>query len=74
MGDGVKKASQSEQKNRPIVRKSIVAAKDIQKGEVFTEENIAAKRPGTGINPMMWNRIVGKTAARNYSQDSLIEL
>jgi len=74
MGDGVKKPSSSELKNINIVRKSIVAARDIKRGEVFTEENITAKRPGTGINPMMWDKILGHSAKRDFPADTQIEL
>jgi N,N'-diacetyllegionaminate synthase len=72
MGDGIKKSSQSEQKNKPVVRKSIVAVKDISKGEVFTEENITTKRPGIGISPMMWDEVIGQRANKDYKQDDLI--
>ena len=74
MGDGAKKASPSELRNKSIVRRSIVARKYIRKGEVFSEENMAAKRPGTGVSPMSWDEILGKTARRDYEQDSMIEL
>ena len=73
MGDGVKKPSSSEVKNIPIARKSIVAAKTIKKGEVFTQENLAAKRPGNGVSPMMWDDIIGKISKRNYFADDLID-
>lgn len=74
LGDGVKKPSPSEIKNIPIARKSIVASRDINKGEVFTEENITTKRPGNGISPMKWYDILGKTANRNFKEDEKIEL
>lgn len=74
MGDGVKDASPSERKNKLIVRKSIVAFMDIKKGELFTEENLTVKRPGTGINPMEWYKIIGKSAKRNYLKEEPIEL
>lgn len=73
MGDGVKKPSPSELKNIPIARKSIVAAKAIATGEIFTEENITVKRPGTGISPMRWNELIGQTAIHGYSEDDLID-
>lgn len=69
LGDGVKKPSPSELKNRPIARKSIVAARDITKGEIFTEENIAVKRPGIGISPMEWDKILGEVAERDFKED-----
>ncbi len=74
LGDGIKKPSPSEIKNRAIARKSIVASRDIRKGEAFSEENIATKRPGTGIDPMMWYKVIGKKAKRHFSPDELIEV
>jgi N,N'-diacetyllegionaminate synthase len=73
MGDGVKKPSKSEMKNILIARKSIVAKKPIRKGESFTEDNLTVKRPGSGISPMEWDEILGKTADRVYEEDELIE-
>ena len=74
MGDGIKKPSYSEKKNIPIARKSIVASQNISKGGKFTEENITTKRPGTGISPMRWNEVIGKTAPKDFATDDLIEL
>lgn len=74
LGDGEKRPSDSEKKNIVIVRKSIVAKRDIAIGETLSEENITTKRPGTGISPMEWNNVIGKTATRNYKMDELIEL
>lgn len=74
LGNGIKKPSPSELKNKPIVRKSIVAAKNIKKGKVFTEENITVKRPGNGISPMRWDEISGRIAKRDFSADELIEI
>jgi N,N'-diacetyllegionaminate synthase len=73
MGNGIKKPSPSELKNKPIARKSIVAARNIAKGEVFTEENLTVKRPGTGINPMQWDEVIGRMATRSYKTDEAIE-
>ena len=73
MGNGVKKPSPSEIKNIPIARKSIVAKKPIKKGDLFTEENLTVKRPGTGISPMKWDACIGKSADRDYQEDELIE-
>ncbi len=73
LGNGIKKPSDSEIKNIPIARKSIVAKKNITKGEVFTQENLTVKRPGNGISPMMWDMILGKTASRDFKEDELIE-
>ncbi|MDH4262375.1 MAG: N-acetylneuraminate synthase [Spirochaetia bacterium] len=72
LGDGIKKPSISELKNISIARKSIIAARDIKKGELFSDENITVKRPGTGINPMRWNEIIGRKAQKDYREDELI--
>lgn len=74
MGDGVKRPGPSELKNKPIARKSLVAACPIQAGEPFTEANLMAKRPGTGISPMRWDEVIGRQAPRNFAPDELIEL
>lgn len=74
LGDGRKRASPSEQKNKVIARKSVVAQKAIKKGEIFTEENITTKRPGNGISPMRWFEVLGQTANKNFDEDELIEL
>jgi len=74
LGDGVKRPSASEEKNIPIVRKSIVAAGRIQKGEQFTPENLAVKRSGAGITPMRWDELIGRVAERDFLADDLIEL
>jgi len=73
MGDGIKRAAGGEARNKAIARRSIVAARPITKGEVFTAENITAKRPGTGISPMRWDEILGQTAIKDFPKDGLIE-
>ena len=74
LGSPLKKVSDSERKNIAIARKSIVAATNIKKGEIFTEENITVKRPGTGISPMRWEEVLGTTAVRDFQEDELIEI
>ena len=74
LGDGVKQPAEAEKKNIVIARKSIVAAKDIKKGEIFTEDNIIVKRPGSGISPMRWFEVLGTEAVRDFGEDELIEL
>lgn len=73
-GSGMKEVSPSEQKNLAIARKSIVATKEIHKGELFTEKNIGVKRPGTGISPMKWDEVIGKASQRDFSEDELITI
>lgn len=72
LGNGIKKHSPSELKNKSIARKSIVTARNICKGELFTEENLTVKRPGTGINPMQWDEVIGQVAHKDYEKDELI--
>ena len=72
LGSSIKKPSRSEMPNIKIARKSIVAKEDIKYGELLTQDNLAIKRPSTGINPMRWNEIVGTIATKDYKQDELI--
>lgn len=72
VGEGTKEPSKSELKNKVAARKSIVARKRIEKGELFTEENMIAKRPGGGISPMRWEEVVGKAASRVFLEDEMI--
>jgi len=72
LGSPVKQPSPSEAKNKPIARKSLVAKAVIKQGETFTEQNLTIKRPGTGINPMRWDEVLGTVANRDYTEDELI--
>ena len=74
LGDGQKHVSASEEKNMAIARESIVAAKDIKRGELLTEENLTTKRPGSGISPMRWEEVIGTKAIRDFAEDELIEI
>ena len=74
LGSADKKPSPSEMKNIEVARKSIVASTHISAGDVFTENNLTVKRPGSGISPMRWNEVLGQKAARDYEEDELIEL
>ena len=74
LGSGIKQPSHSELKNKSVARKSIIAVKSIKKGEVFTSENITAKRPGIGISPLEWDRVIGSKALRNFDEDEIIEI
>ena len=74
IGTGEKTPSPSEKKNIAVARKSIVAKTKIKTGDVFTEQNITAKRPGTGLSPMKWFDVLGKTALRDFEEDELIEI
>jgi N,N'-diacetyllegionaminate synthase len=74
LGDGFKRPTASEVKNKLVVRKSLVASREIKAGEFFSPENMSAKRPGTGISPMLWDKVIGKRACRDFLLDELIEL
>ena len=74
MGDGEKKVTRSEAKNKAIARKSIVAARPIKAGEVFTADNLTTKRPGDGVSPMRWYEVLGTKAIRDFEEDEKIEL
>lgn len=74
LGDGIKRMTSSERNNKLVARKSIVAAIPIKSGEIFTERNITVKRPGDGLSPMIWERVLGQPARRDFQTDDLIEL
>ena len=74
LGNGIKKVTLSEKKNINIVRKSIVAAKFIKKNDKFSIKNITCKRPGTGISPIFFKKLLGKKSVKNFNKDDLIKL
>lgn len=74
LGSPEKCPSPSERPNIIIARKSIVAAKNIRAGEIFSEDNLAAKRPGGGLTPMRWDEVLGRPAPRDFAEDELIEV
>ncbi|MDB3895030.1 N-acetylneuraminate synthase [Candidatus Pelagibacter sp.] len=72
IGNGIKVPSKSEKRNIEIVRKSIVAKTKIKKNEILNENNLAVKRPGTGLSPMKWDDILGTKAIKDYDEDETI--
>jgi N,N'-diacetyllegionaminate synthase len=73
LGDGMKRPMPSELENLELARRSIVAKCSIREGEIFSELNLSTKRPGTGISPMDWDRLIGSEATRNFDEDELID-
>ena len=74
LGTGEKKPTESENANKAVARKSIIATCNISKGEFLTKDNITTKRPGTGISPMYWYKVLGTRAIRDFQEDELIEI
>lgn len=74
LGDGIKRLTPSEVRNKPVARKSLVASQAIKVGEAFSAQNLTTKRPGTGITPMRWDEVMGRIATRDFAADELIEL
>ncbi len=74
MGDGIKQPTPSEEKNRPIARKSIVACRQIKRGEILSSDNLTVKRPASGISPMEWDQVIGTPAAKSFEADEAISL
>ncbi len=68
LGNGIKQPSAAEVRNRPIVRKSLHAARDIAQDETFGQDDVLALRPGTGISPMSLWDLLGRKADRDYSE------
>ena len=73
LGDQLKSATQSELKNKIVARKSLVAAKNIKKGEKFSFDNLSVKRPGTGTNPIEYWDLLGEVSKKPYSVDEVID-
>jgi N,N'-diacetyllegionaminate synthase len=73
LGDGIKIPKPVEEKNKLVARKSLVAVRPIRAGELFSSDNVAAKRPGTGLSPMCWDSVIGTTARRDFAEDELLE-
>jgi len=74
LGDGIKTPQPSEIDNMAVARKSLVAAATIPEGEPFTSINITAKRPGSGMSPMLWDDVLGQVAKRDFAPNEMIEL
>lgn len=74
LGCREKKVTESEVKNKLVARKSLICTKDIKAGEKFTEENIIAKRPGNGLSPKLWDKVIGKRAKRDFFKDEMVEI
>jgi N,N'-diacetyllegionaminate synthase len=74
LGNSIKMATSSEIANKDIVRKSIVAKTTIKSGDIFSENNLTTKRPGSGISPMVWDSVIGKVATRDFVEDEIIAL
>lgn len=72
LGDGIKKPTRIELDNRIVARKSLIAARPIVKGEIFSEDNLTVKRPGSGVSPLLWDDYVGKPAPKDYTMDELL--
>jgi N,N'-diacetyllegionaminate synthase len=74
LGDKIKKITKSEKKNIKIIRKSIVAKKNIKRGDKFSKENITTKRPQGGIPPLYWEKVIGKIATKDFKYNEFITL
>jgi len=73
LGSDVKEPTISEIKNIRIVRKSILAGRKIEVGEILSASNLVVKRPGDGVSPMHWDQLIGQIASRNYLPDEMID-
>jgi len=72
LGNGIKKIEICEKKNIKIARKSLVAKKDIKKGDFFSFNNTTCKRPGIGLSPMKFSLLLNKRAIKNFKRDQII--
>lgn len=74
LGDGQKVPRLGEEENKHAARKSIVAKRDIRRGEVFAEDNIVPRHAGKGISPARWYEVIGQKAKRDFIEDEMIEI
>jgi sialic acid synthase SpsE len=74
LGNGEKRPAAGEADTAAVARKSVVAARDLPKGEVLSADMLAVKRPGTGLPPASLPRLVGRTLCRAVAKDSLLSL
>ena len=72
LGDGAKKPAASEHDTARVVRKSLVAARDIPKGSTLTDDLVVVKRPGTGLPPGMLRQVIGRTATQDIPGDTVL--
>jgi N-acetylneuraminate synthase/N,N'-diacetyllegionaminate synthase len=74
-GSGIKGPTKSEEKLKKVVRRSLVALRQIEAGEVYIEANIGTKRSGgAGIPSELWDSVIGRKAPRTFAADEAIEL
>jgi N,N'-diacetyllegionaminate synthase len=74
LGSATKKITKGELENLNVARKSIIALKQIKKGEIFSKNNLTVKRPGNGISPMKWYTVLGKKSKYEFKKDEIIKL
>ena len=74
MGSNIKTLQKCEIKNKLVVRKSLVAKQDIQKGKKFDLKNLTSKRPAIGISPIYIHKIIGRLAKKNFKKDEIIKI
>lgn len=71
-GDGIKKPSQREEETRVLIRRSLVAARDMKKGDIIDRQSIAIKRPGHGIAPEFMEQVLNRAAKKDLKKDSIL--
>lgn len=74
LGNEEKKPTKSEAGIKKNIRKSIVAARDIKKGEIIKEEDLEAKRPGNGVSPIFFEKFIGKMTKKDIKKDEQVLL
>lgn len=74
MGNGIKTPTECEIQTSKVVSKRIVANREIEAGEIFSDENLAIKRNGDGLHARYWDFVIGKKANKHYGYNEPIEL
>lgn len=70
LGTGAKEPQPAEAGTRAVVRRSLVAVRDLRAGETITAADVAAKRPGGGLPPDRLDALVGATVVRDIAADT----
>ncbi len=72
IGNGIKKPTKTEIKNSKKNRKSLVTIKNIKKGEKFSKYNLSIKRPGHGLQPKLFKKLLGRIAKKDFTKDRVL--
>lgn len=74
LGDGIKRVMPSELKNKSLMQKSLVAKRNIRAGQTISSDDLTCKRPGHGLFPSWFDRVIGRRALVDIPRDQILTL